>query len=1169
VKDRSPLVSIVVPVRDTQEHFLDEALDSLRGQTHRRLDIIVVPYGQAAKATAVVREHALQDYRVRVESPVSSQGAARNRGARVAHGKYLAFAGGADVVPPSAVDAMVACLEGSGSDFVVGDLYEALAPEAARGSGREGAHRQRLRRVDISSFPVAVTDAFVENRLFRTDFWRNARLRFSESDEGLAQTPVIEAYLKATGFDVLDEITYRAMKRGEGLPFGHVHNPMESLDDWLAGQRQIQAVLERSGAEAATREWLRGVLDAGAIPFIDTIEVAGDSQWEAFRDHLRSLAELASDDVWPRVGVESRVKVWLTVQDKRSELQDFVASRWFEQGNKPTEVLDGVVYARLPFHRDPRVDIPDSWFAMSADETPLVASLRGARWSDPETVELDLFAFIEFVGFGGQVPEIHAELVGTSGERVPLEIRQRVDPVVTRASGHRYQNYDHGAFSVRVDTAELSSRGEATPDNDGRSWWIELRVSAHGVTRVGTISQRDLRSSAGAIGTDAFAPRRVGSCLVGLVTDKARGVRFVSEKLPPLELETVRVSGRVVEGRLRPSGTRIRAIRASALKQQAEASVEQGAEGCRFTLELPRLGPLPSGVRGANWRLRAVGVDGTEHVIGWPPETAEPWLGDGTTSEVAVHRSPNGHCEVREISKTVVADDILLEEGAIRVRGRWLGVPPERPVLALQGNRGDVRAPAVSSPDGTLEAVLPTRWDEWGLGESVLPVGVWRLSLVDDADGGGAEESPSVLLSQQLLERPAEEPVNGDFRMRVVRVGRAVAVELTAPLSDEEKGPYRQKRLQQWYASAEHKVDPRVVYFQSYNGGTATDSQLAIHHELRKQRPELVLYWGVSDRSTSLPEGAVPVLTHSREWYRVLATARYLVNNIDFDRWFVKRPDQLFLQTFHGYPAKSMGIRLWAAKQYTPRRIEAELDRTSRQWDLILTPAPEMDRYYRSEYRYDGNIHSRGYPRNDVLVSPEAGEVRRRTREMLGVEPHQKVVLYAPTWRDDLATSWRSAPLVQHLDLETASEALGGEYVFLMRGHRFNARAVQRSSRMARLLDVTNYPEVNDLILASDAAVLDYSSLRFDFALTGRPMLFLVPDLESYTGGVRGFLYDYKDTAPGPLLDDADEVVEHLRNLKALESDYAEARRRFNERYNYLQDGYAAKRVVAEFFGDV
>ena len=191
----------------------------------------------------------------------------------------------------------------------------------------------------------------------------------------------------------------------------------------------------------------------------------------------------------------------------------------------------------------------------------------------------------------------------------------------------------------------------------------------------------------------------------------------------------------------------------------------------------------------------------------------------------------------------------------------------------------------------------------------------------------------------------------------------------------------------------------------------------------------------------------------------------------------------------------------------------------------------------------------------------------RRPASGWASSPHQRAVLYAPTWRDDLATNWRQAELISHLDLEAASRRLGPEYVLLMRGHRFHTGTAQATEGSARLIDVTNYPEINDLILASDAAVLDYSSLRFDFALTRRPMVFLVPDLSEYTGGVRGFLYPFEDSAPGPLAETADEVIARLRDLDGLRREYAEAMDRFHETYNYLQDGHSAEKVVQAFFG--
>jgi CDP-glycerol glycerophosphotransferase len=260
-----------------------------------------------------------------------------------------------------------------------------------------------------------------------------------------------------------------------------------------------------------------------------------------------------------------------------------------------------------------------------------------------------------------------------------------------------------------------------------------------------------------------------------------------------------------------------------------------------------------------------------------------------------------------------------------------------------------------------------------------------------------------------------------------------------------------------------------------------------------------------------------------------------------------------------------MGIGLWQQKNFTPTRIEQQLDRTARNWTLLLTPTPEMDVHYRDNYRYDGPILAAGYPRDDALLSPGAAATRSATRARLGIAEDTVVVLYAPTWRDDQAIDFRSARMVDHLDVAATAEALGPGYVLLLRGHRFMPGGDSRA--VSRVIDVTGYPEINDLILAADAAVLDYSSMRFDVALTGRPMVFLVPDLEDYAGTHRGFLYDFASTAPGPHARSSAEVVDALRDLPGLKERYRAAYETFNATYNRLQDGAAARRAVDCFFG--
>lgn len=474
---------------------------------------------------------------------------------------------------------------------------------------------------------------------------------------------------------------------------------------------------------------------------------------------------------------------------------------------------------------------------------------------------------------------------------------------------------------------------------------------------------------------------------------------------------------------------------------------------------------------------------------------------------------------------------------------------------------------------GAFEVVFDWREDPWSLGERALPVGTWHLVW-----RAGAQEG-EVGLTDGLAAATPEERLTGTHRIELLRgLREQLLLRLRPPLADDELGPLAQRQLRADYALSPRPADPALVLFNSYAGAGETDSPRAVLAELRRRGAGHRCLWVVADHSVLAPVGSEPVLRQSRAWHEALATAGTIVTNVEMERWFRRGPEQWVVQTFHGYPSKSMGLDLWRAKNMSPSRLTRMLEQTSAQWSLLVTPDPSMDRYYREQYVYEGPILNRGYPRDDELVNAGA-ELRQAARHRLGLADGQTVVLYAPTWRDDQATNFRAAPLVSHLDVQAAAAELGAGYALLLRGHRFHqppgaggagaggpgadgAGADGSGRGTAQIIDVTGYPEINHLIAAADVAVLDYSSLRFDFALTGRPMIFLVPDLESYAGTSRGFLYPFTESAPGPLLDSSGAVVDALRDPVGLAAAYADELSAFNARFNAQQDGHAAARLV-------
>ncbi|MFS3127245.1 CDP-glycerol glycerophosphotransferase family protein [Nocardioides sp. Bht2] len=463
------------------------------------------------------------------------------------------------------------------------------------------------------------------------------------------------------------------------------------------------------------------------------------------------------------------------------------------------------------------------------------------------------------------------------------------------------------------------------------------------------------------------------------------------------------------------------------------------------------------------------------------------------------------------------------------------------PKPAVPGAATDARVVGRELIIDGAELTLPLWHEPFGLPARPRPTGPVELPHdVEVAEEFAATLPRTLATDVQLLEFVAEK-------------GR-LKVRLLPPLSEDERGRYRQQQLQ----LVEPPLDRNHVLFSAYAGSGVTDSPAAIFEELRQSRLDLRFSWAVTDHSVPVPAGAEALIVHSRAWHEAWASAHLVVTNVEVQRNFTPRAGQTVVQTFHGYPSKSMGKVLWESKNFSPRKIQYQLDRTSRVWNVLLTPHPSMDRHYREQYEFDGRILNQGYPRDDALVVG-AEERRAETRRRLGLRDDQIAVLNAPTWRDNAATDFRSAALADHLDNEQLIEALGERYVVLQRGHRFNVAGTSSSG----VIDVTEYPEINDLILAADVAVLDYSSLRFDFAVTGKPMLFLVPDLAEYTQDARGFLYSFTESAPGPLLATTAEVIRELGDLPALRERQQPVIDAFNARFNGFHDGQAAARVVA------
>ncbi|WP_428952810.1 CDP-glycerol glycerophosphotransferase family protein [Streptomyces sp. cg35] len=366
----------------------------------------------------------------------------------------------------------------------------------------------------------------------------------------------------------------------------------------------------------------------------------------------------------------------------------------------------------------------------------------------------------------------------------------------------------------------------------------------------------------------------------------------------------------------------------------------------------------------------------------------------------------------------------------------------------------------------------------------------------------------------------------------------------------------------QYQRALRQPVDPDLAVFSAYWDRGVACNPAAIAAKLAELAPHIRPVWVVS-RATEplLPPGTDHVVPGTRRYWEVMARAAYLVNNVNFPNAVVKRPDAVHLQTHHGTPLKKMGLdQLDYPTASKGLDFDALLSRVDK-WDYSVSANSHSTRMWEHAYPSHYTSLDHGYPRNDVYYSATSADIRA-VRDRLGIAPGRRAVLYAPTHRDYEA-NW-----TPRLDLAALSERLGDDTVLLVRGHYFYGGAASPLASLRRsghVIDVSAYDPVEELALASDALITDYSSIMFDYANLDRPIISYADDWDTYAR-TRGVYFDLMAEPPGQVARTQDELTELLATDAWRDEASAKARAHFRRRFCEFDDGHAAERVVRRVF---
>lgn len=1173
------LLSVVLPIHNVEE-YLQYTLGSLAAQTHRELEVVMVDDGSTDHSAEIAARYADADRRFKlVRQENHGLGHARNTGARHATGDYLMFVDSDDLLPHYAVRTAVKTLERTGSDFVTGKVSRIDARGVFPARMHREAFTHSLLRTNVTERPALMRDLLACNKVYRRTFWDSTGLSFVEGILYEDGPTSVKAHASAKSVDVIAvPIYYWRLRDGVTRSLSQQSEDKRFFIDRIYASRVCVDFLRERRADLLPAFYamdIRHKFDVmfRALPFA----TPGTQQlfMEAAKPHLME----APPGVVDRLPRWLREKVLLTREGRLDELLHAIRP----SPRRSRDIPRLFQHAKALLRRSDTLRTASVYFRKHAS----TSRVRGAVTSvslEGGHLAIEGYSYVVGLPVEGALTAANRLMWARHRETrklVRVRIRSSTSELATASTRDSDWSYRRSGFRARLD---LGSLRDANGNWLYGTWALAMgSVTPRGFHRAGVRAGPDVdRADPGPSHVDAF---------VRLVPYIEHGVMKLRVERTEAVLEEARPAGSdfVLRGRVRGAVTGTGSVHLSRVRGVPELTVEAQVSasddgGSTFTATLPSalvaeaFAPVPvAPVAGVQDRLH-MELDLPGQPAGGPRTAqivcAEDFHGCAAVSaghDVLLHAETDGAAAVTVMPALPFTETAMWEStGKLRLSGAGARRGTTLQVVCRHTDRKEERTyPVQAAPAGAWSVVIDPEQAHNGCGFSALRTGLWRLVL-RIGDEAGEQVDTDLPYVPTVFEAAESWRIAHGTRYRLERIGLdALALRVFPRLKPAERGAYNSRQLREsFYPAARARLPLRdVVLYDSFLGKQFSDSPRAIYEALTA-RDDLRLdhVWVNNDGQAPIPPGVAAVERGSRAWFEALATSRYVVANTHLPPWFLRRDGQVVAQTWHGIGFKRVGFDIEVV-QFTNKSYLANLEQEAPNWSFLVSPNSFSTSILRRAFRYEGEIVEIGSPRNDLLISGGRSAIAERVRSAVGLPPGKRIMLYAPTWRDNEYHSRGRYKFNLRLDVSKFPASLRDEYVLLVRRHPNTVDdLLGRGSDF--VWDVANYPDTRDLLAAADVLITDYSTIALDFANTGRPIIFYTYDLASYRDDLRGFYFDLGSQAPGPVVQTTAEVVAALADLPSMAERFRDRYEAFRQVFCHAEDGRATERFVDRLLRD-
>ena len=360
-------------------------------------------------------------------------------------------------------------------------------------------------------------------------------------------------------------------------------------------------------------------------------------------------------------------------------------------------------------------------------------------------------------------------------------------------------------------------------------------------------------------------------------------------------------------------------------------------------------------------------------------------------------------------------------------------------------------------------------------------------------------------------------------------------------------------------------VNNKVIFFESSVGRNYSSNPKYVYEKMVKQEldNEFKCIWSLEDTTIEIPGNATKVKRARLKYLYYLAIAKIWVCDTRQPSFLVKRTNTTYIQLWHGTPLKKLAMDMDILKMSDGMELSEYkrlFKKNTETWDYLISQSDYTTEKFRSSFDFKKIILKSGFPRNDILFKKNNKKSIDSIKKRYKIPLDKKIVLYAPTWRDDEFYENGIYKFSSQIDFDLLKKELSDTHIVLVKLHYLVEDSIDWSNYQGFIYKFDQLWDIQELYLISDVLLTDYSSVMFDYAILKRPMIIDAYDYKNYRDNLRGFYFNIYEEFPGPIVKNTIDLIDSIKTYNY--TDYEGEYKEFLNKFTRYDDGNASSRIV-------